>query len=118
MCMLSIYTNQGIHTLLYDYYLLNCCCLVIQVLIAIIGFHINIRRSSFRFLVGFWLLAATVLVNSYAGTLVSSLTTTKLKSTVNSLEDLAASRDLTMTVNVNSVIAQTILVDYYGLMHI
>jgi hypothetical protein len=62
-------------------------------------------------------LAATVLVNSYAGTLVSSLTTTKLKSTVNSLEDLAASRDLTMTVNVNSVIAQTILVGY-GLMHI
>ena len=82
-----------------------------------LGFYINIQRSSYRLLVGFWLLAATVLVNSYSGTLVSSLTMTKLKPTVNSLEDLAASSDLTMTVNVNSIVAQTIMVGY-GLMHI
>jgi hypothetical protein len=82
-----------------------------------LGFYINIQRSSYRLLVGFWLLAATVLVNSYSGTLVSSLTMTKLKPTVNSLEDLAASSDLTMTVNVNSIVAQTSMVGY-GLMHI
>ena len=82
-----------------------------------LGFYINTQRSSYRLLVGFLLLAATVLVNSYSGTLVSSLTMTKLKPTVNSLEDLSASSDLTMTVNVISIVAQTIVVGY-GLMRI
>jgi ionotropic glutamate receptor len=60
---------------------------------------------------GMWLLAATVLVNCYSGTLMSSLTLTKFKPIVNSLEDLAASQDLTMTASANSVMANTVLVN-------
>lgn len=56
------------------------------------------------------LLYIRVLVNCYSGTLMSSLTLTKFKATINSLEDLAASQDLTMTASANSVMAQTMLV--------
>jgi hypothetical protein len=37
---------------------------------------------------------------------------TKYKPTVNSMEDLAASRDLTMTASANTVMTNTILVNY------
>ncbi|XP_059350480.1 glutamate receptor ionotropic, delta-2-like [Daphnia carinata] len=73
------------------------------------GQAINVPQHSFRILAGVWLLAATVLVNCYSGTLMSSLTLTKFKATINSLEDLAASKELTMTASANSVMAETML---------
>lgn len=71
---------------------------------------VYLKNNSIRILAALWLLAATVLVNSYSGTLITSLTVTKLKPTVNSLEDLAASNDLVMTVSSNSVMSQNIFV--------
>ena len=73
-------------------------------------FVFKLEHNSIRILAALWLLASTVLVFSYSGTVKSSLTITKLNPTVNSLEDLAASTDLVMTVNSNSVMAQTIFV--------
>ncbi|KAK4002271.1 hypothetical protein OUZ56_004111 [Daphnia magna] len=73
------------------------------------GQGMNAPQNSFRILAGVWLLAATVLVNCYSGTLMSSLTLTKFKATINSLEDLAASQELTMTASANSVMAETML---------
>ena len=73
---------------------------------------INISQSSFRIMAGAWLLAATVLVKCYSGTLTSTLTLTNFKRTVNSMEDLAASSDLTMTASANTVMTNTILVNY------
>ena len=42
---------------------------------------------------------------------MSSLTVTKFKPAVNSMGDLAASQDLTLTLSANSVFSQYILVD-------
>nr|CAH0101214.1 unnamed protein product [Daphnia galeata] len=47
-------------------------------------------RTSFRVLTGVWVLAAMVLVNSYTGIVTSSLTTPKMKPSIDSLEELAA----------------------------
>ena len=44
-------------------------------------------RFSFRILVGAWLLAAMVLVNSYVGTIVSYLAITKMIPPINTMED-------------------------------
>ena len=66
----------------------------------------NMNRHSFRILAGLFLLSATVLVNSYSGTLISSLTVPKFKPAIDSLEDLANSEDVILTLNSNSVLAQ------------
>jgi len=51
-------------------------------------------RTSFRVLTGIWVLCAMVLVNSYTGIVTSSLTTTRMKPSINTLEDLAASKEI------------------------
>ncbi|EFX79932.1 hypothetical protein DAPPUDRAFT_103895 [Daphnia pulex] len=58
------------------------------------GNTIHASRLSFRILVGSWLLVATVLVYSYSSTVVSHLTIVVTKPHINSLEDLAASKDV------------------------
>ncbi|XP_046635987.1 glutamate receptor ionotropic, delta-2-like isoform X2 [Daphnia pulicaria] len=58
------------------------------------GNMIHVSRLSFRILVGSWLLVATVLVYSYSSTVVSHLTIVVTKPHINSLEDLAASKDV------------------------
>jgi len=58
------------------------------------GNTIIISRFSFRILVGVWLLVATVLVYSYSSTVVSHLTIVFMKPHINTLEDLAASKDV------------------------
>ncbi|EFX78830.1 hypothetical protein DAPPUDRAFT_320132 [Daphnia pulex] len=63
-------------------------------------------RFSFRVLMGAWLLAAMVLVNSYSGTVVSYLTAPKMMPSINTLEDLAASQDVGVIVLDNAVFAQ------------
>nr|CAH0107515.1 unnamed protein product [Daphnia galeata] len=50
-------------------------------------------RLSFRVLAGVWVLCAMVLVNSYTGIVTSSLTTPKMKPSIDSFEDLAASKE-------------------------
>ncbi|XP_057374698.1 ionotropic receptor 93a-like isoform X2 [Daphnia carinata] len=50
-------------------------------------------RHSFRVLAGFWLLGAMVLVNSYSGIVISSLTVPKMKPPIESLEDLASNKE-------------------------
>jgi hypothetical protein len=62
--------------------------------IFIAGNMIHVSRLSFRILVGSWLLVATVLVYSYSSTVVSHLTIVVTKPHINSLEDLAASKDV------------------------
>ncbi|EFX78831.1 hypothetical protein DAPPUDRAFT_104959 [Daphnia pulex] len=66
-------------------------------------------RLSFRILMGAWLLAAMVLVNSYSGTVVSYLTAPKIIPSINTLKDLAASQDVGVIVLDNTVFAQDIM---------
>lgn len=58
------------------------------------GNVIAINRLSFRFLIGTWVLVATVLVNSYSSTVISYMTVPKMKPSINSYEDLVASKDV------------------------
>jgi hypothetical protein len=52
------------------------------------GGSVSGDRFSFRILVGAWLLAAMVLVNSYAGTIVSyNLAINKMIPPINTMED-------------------------------
>ncbi|XP_046453943.1 ionotropic receptor 93a-like [Daphnia pulex] len=66
-------------------------------------------RHSFRILAGFWVLCAMVLVNSYTGIVTSSLTTPKLKPSIESLEELAASTEIGIVVRSDTPIGAQIL---------
>lgn len=59
-----------------------------------------------------WCLMTVILINAYASNLISFLTVPKLNPIVESFEDLAASRDLKLAVDTNSVIADQILVSH------
>lgn len=64
---------------------------------------------SFRILAGFWVLGAMVLVNSYTGIVISSLTTTKTKPSIDSLEELAASTETQVLLRHDTSIGEQIL---------
>jgi hypothetical protein len=53
---------------------------------------------------------ATVLVNSYSGTIVSSLTVPKMKPQINTFEDVAASNDVSLIIKPDVIIGQQMLV--------
>ena len=59
---------------------------------------------------GFWVLVGMVLVNSYSGIVISSLTVPKMKPTVESFEDLAKSEDVGIVLRSDFIIGQQILV--------
>ena len=61
-------------------------------------------------MVALWLLSMVVLVNAYIGTYTANLAVPKLEPTVDTLEDLAASKKLKMIVELNSDISFKILV--------
>lgn len=67
-------------------------------------------RFSFRLLIGAWLLVAMVLVNSYSGTVISFLTVPRMKPPINTLEDLATSRDVNLILYRDIVITRQIMV--------
>ena len=77
---------------------------------AIKGCRERSSRHSFRVLAGFWALVGMVLVNSYSGIIISSLTVPKMKPSVESLQDLAVSKDVGVILRSDTVIGQQILV--------
>ena len=77
------------------------------------GGNIAVVRFSLRILVGVWLLIATVLVNSYSGTVVSYLTVPKLKPSINTFEDLVENEDVGLIIKDDVIIGQQILVKIF-----
>ncbi len=77
-------------------------------------YHPNFgQRYSYFILVGTWVLAATVLVNGYSGTITSALTVPKMKRAVDSLEDLAYMEDtgeVSLSIQPDTILGQNILV--------
>ena len=61
-------------------------------------------------LIGVWCLMAVVLANAYAGTLFSFLSVAKLEPIVNSLDELAQSKDLQLIVQDRSEMAKRLMV--------
>ncbi len=82
-------------------------------LYACIGGNVAVAHFSFRILVGVWILIATVLVNSYSGTVVSYLTVPKMKPPINTFEDLADSKDVAIIIKEDVVIGIQILVNNF-----
>jgi hypothetical protein len=68
------------------------------------------NRTSFRILTGIWVLCAMVLVNSYTGIVTSSLTTPKLKPSINSFKDLAESKEVVLVLRSDTALGDQILV--------
>ena len=68
------------------------------------------RFQSVRLVIVLWCLMVLILINYYSSELTSNMTITKLKPIVNSLEELAASDKLKPTIDMNSVLANRILV--------
>ncbi|XP_046657524.1 ionotropic receptor 93a-like [Daphnia pulicaria] len=66
-------------------------------------------RNSFRILAGVWVLCATVLVNSYTGIVTSSLTTPRLKPSINSFEELADSKEIGIVIRSDTAVGAQIL---------
>ena len=69
-----------------------------------------LNRNSFRVLAGFFLLGAMVLVNSYSGIVISSLTVPKLQQSIDSLEELAESKEVGVLLRYDTSIGEKILV--------
>lgn len=76
-----------------------------------IGGREAFSRNSFRVLAGVWVLCATVLVNSYTGIVISSLTKPKMKPSIESFEDLAASSEIGVVLRHDTSIGEQILVN-------
>ena len=75
-----------------------------------VGYSTNLRSRASYIAVGVWCLMAVVLANAYAGTLFSFLTVTKLEPIVNSLEELANSKQLQLLIQDRTVLADRLLV--------
>ena len=73
------------------------------------GEYLPLARHSFRVLVGCWLLVAVVLVNSYSCIVVSSLMVPTVHPAINSLENLAASNDVSLIIRKDYALGQQIL---------
>ena len=67
-------------------------------------------RSSYKILTGIWLLSMVVLINGYSGVLTSYLTIPKLNPIANTLQEVADSKELRVTVEKNVSISQSFLV--------
>ena len=67
-------------------------------------------RLSFRVLAGVWVLCAMVLVNSYTEIVTSSLTTPKMKPSIDSFEDLVASKETGIVLRSDTAMGVQILV--------
>ena len=68
------------------------------------------ERNSFRIVVGFWLLGAMVLVNCYSGIVISSLTVPKMKPSIESFEDVLASKEVDIVIRYETSIGDQIMV--------
>ncbi len=69
-------------------------------------------RTSFKILVGIWLLSMVVLIFAYSGVLTSLLSVPKLEPTVNTLEDLVKGGQLRITIEKNVHMSREFLVNY------
>ena len=71
-------------------------------------------KTSFKILVGIWLLCMVVLVNAYSGVLTSLLTVSKLGPIVNTLQELVENKYLGLgevSIERISVVTQDLLVN-------
>lgn len=70
------------------------------------------KQASLRISVGIWCLMAVILINGYAGNLVSYLAVPKMKPIIQSINDLATNEEIKLAIDMNSVMADRFLVRF------
>lgn len=75
-----------------------------------IGTFTRLKSTSFFIAAGVWCLMALIVVNAYAGNLISYLAVPKLKPVIQSFEDLVENKDLQLAVEANTLMANRFLV--------
>jgi len=73
----------------------------------------NTADHSYRMLKGTIFLVAFVLINSYTCNLISHLTVIKMKPAIESFQDLAASQELSVIVEKDSVLHRTLMASHH-----
>ena len=68
------------------------------------------KKFVFRFMLALWLLSMVVLINAYIGTYTANMAIPNLEPTVDTLEDLAASKKFKMTIELNHDLSYKVLV--------
>jgi len=63
------------------------------------GYQIELKSRASYIVVGMWLLLTVVLANAYAGVLFSFLSVARLEPIINSLAELADSKDVQLIIN-------------------
>ena len=76
----------------------------------------EVKRFLFRLMLALWLLSMVVLINAYIGTYTANMAVTKLEPTVDTLEDLAASKKFKMTIELNHDLSYKVLVRIVSLL--
>ena len=69
-----------------------------------------VRFVSIRVFLGFWCLMMLILINYYSSNLTSHMTVIKLTPVINSLEELATSKKVKLTIEINSALANRLMV--------
>ena len=106
--VLKIIANQGIQFRNYKPY-----CVTPFKTIKTTGYYISYEaRTSFKILVGVWLLCMVVLINAYSGVLTSLLTVPKLEPIANTMNGLLESNVLRVTIEKNGGYSRRFLVTY------
>ena len=103
-CIFNHLNNNQLSTLFYC----NRHLLLFFKLLGVRTTH-PIDNFPFRILVASWLLIALVLINSYSSTIISYLTVTKMKPSINTFEDVATSQDVRIVLRQDYIIAKQIL---------
>ena len=70
----------------------------------------EVKRFLFRLMLALWLLSMVVLINAYIGTYTANMAVPKLERTIDTLEELAASKKFKMTIEKNSDLSYKVLV--------
>jgi len=68
------------------------------------------KKFVFRLMLALWLLSMVVLINAYIGTYTANMAVPKLEPTVDTLEELAASKIFKMTIELNHDLSYKVLV--------
>jgi hypothetical protein len=74
-------------------------------------YEMGLKSRGSVLLVGIWCLVTVVLANGYAGTLFSFLSVSKLQQPINSIEELAASSDITLLTQSETELTNRFLVN-------
>ena len=105
----TTFNNKGTHELLKHTIHLHLITILKNV-IFIGAVRSPFKRTTLRIAGGIWLLSITVLIYSYSSLLTSSLTVPQSKPPIETLEDVANSKEFTLYLNPDTELGKAVMV--------